>query len=42
MTARGKIESCIACHLGYEDTDYVTREYLKESEQCDKQEIAKP
>jgi Cytochrome P460 len=28
MLARGKIDSCIACHQGYKTTDYVTRAYM--------------
>lgn len=28
ITARGKLENCMACHLGYKDNDFVTRTYL--------------
>ncbi len=28
LLARGKIDSCIACHQGYKTTDYVTRTYM--------------
>lgn len=27
--ARGKIDSCISCHTGYRDTDFVSRTYLQ-------------
>jgi hypothetical protein len=29
VLARGRIESCIACHRQYASTDYVTRAYTK-------------
>ncbi len=29
--AAGRIDSCITCHEGYADTDYITRTYLSES-----------
>lgn len=28
--AAGRIDSCIACHDQYEETDYITREYIAE------------
>ncbi|HQU84724.1 MAG TPA: cytochrome P460 family protein [Pyrinomonadaceae bacterium] len=28
ITAKGKLETCQACHLDYKSTDYVTRTYL--------------
>ena len=28
ITARGKLESCQACHLGYKQNDFITRTYL--------------
>lgn len=28
VLARGKINSCIGCHVSYADTDYVTRKYM--------------
>ncbi|MBM3964995.1 MAG: hypothetical protein FJ308_07975 [Planctomycetes bacterium] len=29
VLARGKLDSCIACHQAYATTDYVTRAYIK-------------
>jgi hypothetical protein len=29
LIASGRIESCIACHESYKETDYVTRTYLR-------------
>jgi hypothetical protein len=31
VTARGKLENCQACHLNYEQTDFITRKYLPEN-----------
>lgn len=31
VLARGKIESCIACHKEYSESDYVTRAYVKDN-----------
>lgn len=28
ITARGKLENCQACHLGYKQNDFITRTYL--------------
>ena len=31
VTSRGKLENCKACHLDYEQNDFVTRKYLPDS-----------
>jgi hypothetical protein len=30
ITKQGKLDSCNSCHMGYPDTDYVTRAYLSD------------
>lgn len=32
QVAAGRIDSCIECHAGYQETDYITRTYLEQSE----------
>ncbi|MFN6129685.1 MAG: cytochrome P460 family protein [Planctomycetota bacterium] len=34
LIAAGRIESCIACHDQYAETDYITRTYVVESKQA--------
>jgi len=31
ITARGKLENCQACHLGYKQNDFITRTYLPDN-----------